>query len=129
MPDALTAAMRASHVLLALLVAAALVLAAVGFALGDTFYMRLATEALIFAGLAISVDILLGYSGLLSLGQALYFGLGAYVSALVLMRVPSLWAALGAASLAGLFVGFVGGVIANGCAASTSRSSLSGWRR
>jgi branched-chain amino acid transport system permease protein len=113
MPDALTAAMRASHVLLALLVAAALVLAAVGFALGDTFYMRLATEALIFAGLAISVDILLGYSGLLSLGQALYFGLGAYVSALVLMRVPSLWAALGAASLAGLFVGFVGGVIAN----------------
>src|SRR5215210_1697889 len=113
MPDALTAAMRASHVLLALLVTAALVLAAVGFALGDTFYMRLATEALIFAGLAISVDILLGYSGLLSLGQALYFGLGAYVSALVLMRVPSLWAALGAASLAGLFVGFVGGVIAN----------------
>ncbi|MEA2977209.1 MAG: branched-chain amino acid transport system permease protein [Alphaproteobacteria bacterium] len=113
MPDALTAAMRASHVLLALLVAAALVLAAVGAALGDTFYMRLATEALIFAGLAISVDILLGYTGLLSLGQALYFGLGAYVSALVLMRVPSLWAALGAALLAGLIVGFFGGVIAN----------------
>jgi branched-chain amino acid transport system permease protein len=113
MPDALTAAMRASHVLLALLVAAALVLAAVGAALGDTFYMRLATEALIFAGLAISVDILLGYTGLLSLGQALYFGLGAYVSALVLMRVPSLWAALGAALLAGIVVGVVGGVIAN----------------
>jgi branched-chain amino acid transport system permease protein len=113
MPDALTAAMRASHVLLAFLIAAALVFAAVGAASGDTFYLRLATEALIFAGLAISVDILLGYTGLLSLGQALYFGLGAYVSALVLMRVPSLWAALGAASLAGLIVGLIGGAIAN----------------
>jgi branched-chain amino acid transport system permease protein len=77
MPDTLTAAMRASHVLLAILVAAALIFAAVGAALNDTFYLRLATEALIFAGLAISVDILLGYTGLLSLGQALYFGLGA----------------------------------------------------
>src|SRR5215212_6807112 len=113
MPDALSAAMRASHVLLALLVAAALVFAAVGTALDDTFYMRLATEALIFAGLAMSVDILLGYTGLLSLGQALYFGLGAYVSALVLMRMPSFWAAFGAALLAGLVVGFLGGVIAN----------------
>jgi branched-chain amino acid transport system permease protein len=113
MSDALTAAMRASHVLLAVLIVAALVLAAVGAASGDTFYLRLATEALIFAGLAISVDILLGYTGLLSLGQALYFGIGAYVSALVLMRVPSLWAALGAASLAGLIVGLVGGAIAN----------------
>jgi branched-chain amino acid transport system permease protein len=35
------------------------------------------------------------------------------VSALVLMRVPSLWAALGAASLAGLIVGLIGGAIAN----------------
>jgi branched-chain amino acid transport system permease protein len=113
MPDALSAAMRASHVLLAILIVAALVFAAIGTALGDTFYMRLATEALIFAGLAISVDILLGYAGLLSLGQALYFGLGAYVSALVLMRVPSFWAAVAAALLAGFVVGLLGGVIAN----------------
>ena len=58
-----------------------LALAAIGAAINDTFYLRLATEALIFAGLALSVDILLGYTGLLSLGQALYFGLGAYLSA------------------------------------------------
>jgi branched-chain amino acid transport system permease protein len=113
MPDTLTAAMRASHVLLAVLVAAALIFAAVGAALNDTFYLRLATEALIFAGLAISVDILLGYTGLLSLGQALYFGLGAYISALVLMRVPSFWAGLGAALVAGVVVGLVGGAIVN----------------
>ncbi len=92
---------------------APLVFAAIGAASGDTFYLRLATEALIFAGLALSVDILLGYTGLLSLGQALYFGLGAYLSALVLMAVPSFWAAIGAALLSGLVLGLIGGVIAN----------------
>src|SRR5260370_17138632 len=95
MADALAGSMGASHVLAAMLVAAALVFAAVGAAIGDTFYLRLATEALIFSGLALSVDILLGYTGLLSLGQALYFGMGAYLSALVLMVVPSFCPAMG----------------------------------
>jgi branched-chain amino acid transport system permease protein len=113
MRDALTRSMRASHVLMAVLVLSALVFAVIGARTGDTFYLRLATEALIFAGLALSVDILLGYTGLLSLGQALYFGLGAYTSAVVLMMVPSFWAALGATAVAGLVVGLVGGFIAN----------------
>ena len=64
-------------------------------------------------GLALSVDILLGYTGLLSLGQALYFGLGAYVSAVVLKQVPSFWAAMAAALLISLVVGIVAGLIAN----------------
>jgi branched-chain amino acid transport system permease protein len=113
MHDALTFSMRASHVLVAILVIAALIFAAIGAKVGDTFYLRLATEALIFAGLALSVDILLGYTGLLSLGQALYFGLGAYLSALVLIAEPSFWAAMGAALIAGIFVGLIGGFIAN----------------
>ena len=54
--------------------------------------LRLATEALIFAGLAMSADLLLGYCGLLSLGQALFFGRGAYVSGLFLKEVmPNFW--------------------------------------
>ncbi len=68
---------------------AALLFAIVGTLLDDSFYVRLATEALIFGGLALSVDLLLGHVGLLPLGQALFFGLGAYVSALVLKH----WAA------------------------------------
>ena len=44
---------------------------------GDVFFFRLATEALIFGGLALSVDLLLGRTGLLPLGQALFFGFGA----------------------------------------------------
>lgn len=113
MADALTRSMRASHVLVAVLVAASLVFASIGVALGDTFYLRLGTEALIFAGLALSVDILLGYTGLLSLGQALYFGLGAYLSALVLMMTPSFWAAIATTTVVSMIVGTVGGFIAN----------------
>ena len=52
--------------------------------LGDSFFIRLATEALIFGGLALAVDLLLGIVGLLSLGQALYFGFGAYMAAVLL---------------------------------------------
>jgi len=111
MVDALTRSMRASNLLIAVLVAVALIFAAIAAAMNDTFYMRLATEALIYAGLAVSVDILLGYTGLLSLGQALYFGLGAYLSALVLMVVPSFWAALGATAVASAIAGLIGGFI------------------
>ncbi len=70
----------------------AIVFAFLAAALGDTFYLRLASEALILAGMAISVDLLLGVSGLLSLGQALFFGLGAYASALMLIDyTQSFW--------------------------------------
>lgn len=111
--DRLGLSMRASHMLVALFVVAALLFAAFGAATGDTFFLRLATEALIFAGLALSVDILLGYTGLLSLGQALYFGLGAYISALVLKESPSFWLAMAAVFVASLVVGFIAGLVAN----------------
>lgn len=111
--DRLGLAMQASHVLVAIFVIAGLIFAVVGAALGDTFFLRLATEALIFAGLALSVDILLGYTGLLSLGQALYFGLGAYVSAVVLKQAPSFWLAMAAALVASIVVGLIAGLIAN----------------
>jgi branched-chain amino acid transport system permease protein len=113
MLDRLTLAMRASHLLALVFVAASLLLAAYGAATNDTFYLRLATEALIFAGLALSVDLLLGYSGALSLGQALYFGAGAYTSALVLMSVPSFWLAMAAAGGVTLLLSLIGGFIAN----------------
>ena len=43
----------------------------------------LATRALVFAILAMSLDILLGFTGLASLGQAAYFGVGAYFTAIM----------------------------------------------
>jgi branched-chain amino acid transport system permease protein len=92
---------------------AALLFGAVAWALGSVFYMRLATEALIFGGLALSVDLLLGRTGLLPLGQALFFGLGAYVSALVLKHWgASFWLALAVAVAASALAGLLGGLIA-----------------
>ncbi len=111
--DRLGLSMRASHVFVAIFVTAALIFAAIGAAMGDTFFLRLATEALIFAGLALSVDILLGYTGMLSLGQPLYFGLGAYISAVVLKEIPSFWIAMGAVLVASLVIGTIAGLIAN----------------
>jgi len=105
--------MRASHVLMLFFLVAALILSAIGAGLGDAFYIRLGTEALIFAGIGLSVDLLLGFTGVLSLGQALYFGIGAYASALVLLRVPSFWLALVVAGSASFVASIFGGLIAN----------------
>ena len=60
--------------------------------LGGSFFTRLGIEALLLGTVALSVDILLGYAGLLSLGQAAYFGLGAYIAALLYLHVTqSFW--------------------------------------
>lgn len=48
-----------------------------------SFIVLLATRAMAFAILAMSVDILLGFTGLSSLGQAAYFGVGAYLTAVL----------------------------------------------
>jgi branched-chain amino acid transport system permease protein len=49
----------------------------------SSFVVLLATRALVFAILAMSLDILLGFTGLASLGQAAYFGVGAYLAAIL----------------------------------------------
>lgn len=48
-----------------------------------SFVILLATRALAFAILVMSLDILLGYTGLPSLGQAAYLGVGAYLTAIL----------------------------------------------
>src|SRR3989338_9112167 len=46
--------------------------------LGAKFWVNIVAEILIWSLFAASVNLLLGYTGLLSFGQALYFGMGAY---------------------------------------------------
>jgi len=52
----------------------------------NSYVIVLVTHALIFAILAMSVDLLLGYTGLPSLGQAAYLGMGAYLTAILAAR-------------------------------------------
>jgi branched-chain amino acid transport system permease protein len=64
------------------------------------FYLLLAFDALLFGAVAMSLDLLMGYTGLVSFGHAAFFGLGAYATAILLERgVTSLWACLGFAVL------------------------------
>jgi urea transport system permease protein len=51
------------------------------------FSINLYGKYLCYAILAISVDVLWGYTGLLSLGQALFFSLGGYMMGMHLMRM------------------------------------------
>jgi branched-chain amino acid transport system permease protein len=107
--------LSASRLMALLFVVLALVFAAVAAIQGDVFFFRLATEALILGGFALSVDLLLGYTGMLTLGQALFFGLGAYTSAVVLKEVaPSFWLALLITLAIATVVGTIAGAIATG---------------
>lgn len=71
-----------------------LVLFALPFVVANRFYLRLATEILIYGLLAMSLDVLLGYTGLLSFMHAAYMGIAAYTVGLYLKYVDpaaSLW--------------------------------------
>jgi len=52
----------------------------------NSFVILLATRALAFSILVMSVDLLLGFTGLPSLGQAAYLGVGAYTTAILAAR-------------------------------------------
>ncbi|WP_151446653.1 branched-chain amino acid ABC transporter permease [Lacisediminimonas profundi] len=104
---------RASRLLAVVFILIGLLFAGAAWVSGDTFFFRLATEALIYGGFAMSVDLLLGFTGLLSLGHALFFGLGAYVAGLVLKELtPSFWLALLVVAVAATLIGALAGFIA-----------------
>jgi len=91
-------------IILALLAVAPLVL--------PEFWRRFVTEILIWGLLAMSSDILIGYTGMVSFGHSAFFGLGMYGAAAALMAVKpaNLWLALvlglAAAAVVAVFVAF-----------------------
>ena len=91
-------------VIIALLIVAPLVL--------PEFWRRFLTEILIWGLLAMSSDILIGYTGMISFGHSAFFGLGMYgaAAALLLVSPPNMWLALVfgliAASIVALFVAY-----------------------
>jgi len=88
-----------------------------------SYVLVLMTQALVLGIIAMSVDLLLGYTGLPSLGQAAYLGMGAYVTAILastygfglgggfwLVVLLGILAGAAAAALFGLFAVRAGGV-------------------
>ena len=87
-----------------LLVALALLVAAILPLFGDAYAVKVATEVLIFALAAFSLNFLVGNGGIVSFGHAAYFGLGAYASGLLVTKLGMpMEPALIAAPLAGGF--------------------------
>ncbi|MDB5578913.1 MAG: branched-chain amino acid transporter ATP-binding protein/permease [Bradyrhizobium sp.] len=68
---------------LVLYLGAAVLVAAFPFVSPNEFYLRLAQDIAIWAIAAIGLNLLLGYSGQISLGQSAFFALGAYGSGIV----------------------------------------------
>ena len=95
-----------------LVFAGCVLLLALPLVYGDPYVMRIVTMAAIFAIFAASWDLLAGYTGQVSFGHALFFGVGAYTSALVSLKLgwsPWLTVPLGSltAMVSGLVVGFL----------------------
>ena len=76
------------------------------------FWRRFLTEILIWGLLAMSSDILIGYTGMVSFGHSAFFGLGMYGAAAALLTVtpPNLWLAIlygiAASAVVGAFVAY-----------------------
>jgi len=89
----------------------ALVAAAAVFpAVAGAYPVKLLQEILIWGVFAMSLDLLLGYAGMVSFGHSAFFGIGGYVAALALKQSPHALSALVlpalVAALAALVIGF-----------------------
>jgi branched-chain amino acid transport system permease protein len=59
-------------------------LIAVPFAIGEIYYVNIASQILLYAVFALGLNVLVGYAGLVSLGHAGLFGIAAYIVAYLL---------------------------------------------
>jgi branched-chain amino acid transport system permease protein len=78
----------------------------------STYYLGLVVEVLVFALFAMSLDLLIGYAGMASLGHAAYFGVAAYATGLLAAKLGwNVWLvlpiSLGAAALTALLFGLL----------------------
>ncbi|MGH7355541.1 MAG: branched-chain amino acid ABC transporter permease [Candidatus Rokuibacteriota bacterium] len=79
----------------------------------NPYHLHVLIMAGIFAILALSLNLLLGYTGQLSLGHTAFFGIGAYASALLALRLEwSFWLGLPAAALLSGLAGWAIGRLA-----------------
>ena len=99
----------------AVILAALAILIAAGPFVLDTYMVNILIRAFHYALVTLTVDILWGYAGILTFGQAAFFGIGAYAAALVFTHIGfstttialAVALALAAPALVGLLVGWL----------------------
>ena len=75
-------------------------------------YQALATEIIIWGLFALGYNVCLGYTGMLSFGHAAYFGVGAYATGIVLIRLwENVWFGLFCGLLMGAVTAFILGYL------------------
>lgn len=104
----LLAPRRRSGAQIGLLVAGLIALALLPFAITSNYQMHLVNFVGIFAIVAFGLNFILGFTGQLSIAQAAFFGIGAYASALVTVRLGAgFWIGFLAAGLVAFLVALV----------------------
>src|SRR5947199_1396609 len=104
--------MSGRYVALCVALAALALVPAVATVADAPFYTGLFARIMVFAIAAVSLDLILGYGGLVSFGHAAYLGIGAYAVGILSFHgitngVVHFAVAIAAAGLAALVIGFV----------------------
>jgi branched-chain amino acid transport system permease protein len=94
----------------AAVVAGAVVVWAAPLLLG-TFAVNVLTRSMLYATLAVTVDLLWGFAGILTFGQAAFFGVGAYATAMTMTSLGSTPAWMGAAVALAILLPVVLGLV------------------
>jgi branched-chain amino acid transport system permease protein len=98
--------------LAALAVVAGLILLGLPYLLAP-YYLGLVVKIMIFALFAMSFDLLIGYTGMASLGHAAYFGIAAYATGLLALKLGwNVWLALPASLLIAALTAAIFGLLA-----------------
>jgi branched-chain amino acid transport system permease protein len=97
-------------ILLAALAVSAVLVIVFGPTFLGRFSLNVLTRSMIYAMLAITVDLLWGYTGVLTFGQAAFFGVGAYATAMVLTHLGSSPALFVVALVAAILVPLIFGL-------------------
>src|SRR5438132_13965397 len=82
----------------------------------QSYYLHLLTLTFVYGIMAMSLDLLVGYTGLSSLGHAAYFGVAGYTVRVLTTRYrPGFWSATGLAMLDTAAVAALVGLLAIRC--------------
>src|ERR1700758_960987 len=96
----------------ALIVLVSLAWLGLGFVVTNSYYQLMLTLVPIWAVMGLSWNVLSGYSGLVSFGHAVFFGLGAYTVALLFKDAGvTPWLGIPVAALVGAVAGLLIGAI------------------